>query len=291
MMTNTEKNWRFIFLVYSILKASAVEVMIPISTPDIGNEDAFHTANILDYIIDLEPFGVKAKDVKSIRFDVKACENTFLILSGSNDQTQPMYEVIISGYDNSYAIIRRRNDDSLTSNSQHWIGVVELLDDQRQSCSSYKSYWLSWETGHLKLGGGAILNSDVIVDGTDTNPLRVNKIFIFSGWGDTAEWTIYVNLDNRFSGFYSGCGLQDVRANIDVLYSNSWSKANCAVACGRIDICLGFNYDSTTTSTNRCEILGATSPVIIDFPQTHQVNWIFYSKCYDDKGMCIGCFF
>ncbi|CAG2235913.1 unnamed protein product [Mytilus edulis] len=183
---------------------------------------------ILDYTIDLEPFGVKAKDVKSIRFDVKACENTFLILSGSNDQTQPMYEVIISGFANSYAIIRRRNDDSLTSNSQHWIGVVELLDDQRQSCSSYKSYWLSWETGHLKLGGGAILNSNVIVNGTDTNRLE---------------------FDNRFSGFYSGCGMQDVRANMDVLYSTSWSKANCAVACGCIDICLGFNYDSTTTST------------------------------------------
>lgn len=58
-------------------------------------------------------------------------------------------------------------------------------------------------------------------------------------------------VDSRFSGFYSGCGIQDVRANMDVLYSTSWSKTNCAVVCGRIDICLGFNYDSTTTSTNR----------------------------------------
>ncbi|CAG2250793.1 unnamed protein product [Mytilus edulis] len=219
---------------YLRLIVLGVEVMIPISTLDIGNEDVFHTANILDYIIDLEPFGVMTKCVKSIRFDVKACENTFLILSGSNDQTQPMYEVIISGYDNSYAVIRRRNDDSLTSNSQHWIGVVELLDDQRQSCSSYKSYWLSWETGHLKLGGGAILNSDVIVDGTDTNPFRGEQNLYFLRLGR------YSRMEHLFEP---------------------------------------------------CEILGATSPVSTDVPQTHQANWIFYSKCYDDKGMCIGCFF
>ncbi|CAC5379870.1 unnamed protein product [Mytilus coruscus] len=225
--------------------------MIPISTPDIGNEDAFHTANILDYVIDLEPFGVKAKSVKSIRFDVKACENTFLILSSSDDQTQPLYEVIISGYGNKYAVIRCRNDDSLTSISQNLIAYVELLDDQRQNCSSYKSFWLSWKAGLLQLGDGAIPKSNVIVYGNDVNPLEVNKIFIFSGWGDSAEWTIYVNLDNRFSGFYSACGIQDIRANIDVLYSNSWSKANCAVACGRMDNCLGFNFDSTTTRTNR----------------------------------------
>lgn len=80
------------------------------------------------------------------------------------------------------------------------------------------------------------------------------------------------------------CGVSNTRAPITFLsVSTQRIRTYCALECDRSDDCLGFNY--RTTGTENCEIIDGAQLVV-----TESANgWKFYSKCLQDKNICLAC--
>lgn len=138
---------------------------------NITNEYIYH------YIEDLNAY---IRQYNNVIFDVKACNDAHVILSEQHSDVINSYEIVIGGWGNTKSVIRTcKQCQPRTS----FIG-------NPLSCDSFKSFWISWENGAIRVGRGHIIGHGEFMKWTDPSSHLVNYVGISTWRGSSTEWKI-----------------------------------------------------------------------------------------------------
>ncbi|VDI03753.1 Hypothetical predicted protein [Mytilus galloprovincialis] len=283
----------FIIIQMKFVLIRGANFHIRFSTPNAGYLDAkLTTRNILDYVVNLQNYGITYVDeMSSLKLEIKSCKDGVVFLSSSElmDSAEPFYEIVFGAYTNTRTYILKRNNDSLLPSSMNEVfpGGQPTHENNTLNCSEFRSFWVSWSGGHIKIGRGPTVGENMFVEWEDPSPTNVRSIGMCTWWGNTGQWKIYV--EDLYSGYYNGCGENNTRADLNILQSLISRKSICSALCSFMDDCIGFNYQYVT---KRCELLSLESAILpVDGVSLSTKSfWRFYTKCFRNKAMCVGCF-
>ncbi|VDI07989.1 Hypothetical predicted protein [Mytilus galloprovincialis] len=93
---------------------------------------------------------------------------------------------------------------------------------------------------------------------------------------------------DNFTGYFDSCSMDNTKSDMVVIDDIKCSEMRCTTSCGMSKTCMGYNFNS---AMNRCELLWFGSDVVTDIPHHIEAGWRFYSKCYNGKTACLGCYF
>lgn len=240
-----------------------------------GSEIQLYTVD--DTVLQLLSEVIFAGDTSSIAFDVKACHDATISLSSVTGSGE--YEVVIGGQNNERNYIRRFH-----------VPPDNEVDDQDHpgllSCFKFKTFWISWQSGEVRIGQGYDANdfSSVFMVWTDPSPFDVRIMGIRTGFGSNGTWIFNKIYQTGVIGNNAGnailttvfsdhfCTTIGKYTSDDVIKStNSGDNMECAMLCSRQYNCNGFNYKR---SLHICKLLQTTGSS--DKPL---VEWVFYRKC------------
>ncbi|XP_039622768.1 C3 and PZP-like alpha-2-macroglobulin domain-containing protein 8 isoform X2 [Polypterus senegalus] len=114
---------------------------------------------------------------------VKAHNDVHVALTTGPHDTGEMIEIVIGGRQNSYTWV-----------SASKMGTPEVSHSTPNilSWDEFRSFWISWKTGVIQIGHGALpSNESVIVQWTTVKPLQVRYIGFSTGWGSMGEFKIW----------------------------------------------------------------------------------------------------
>ncbi|XP_071150572.1 C3 and PZP-like alpha-2-macroglobulin domain-containing protein 8 [Mytilus edulis] len=179
---------RLFLLTIVALKTLGLVIENTFTTPNNGKLNLFEVADFLQYVVDINQYGLDLSGITTLTFEAKACRDANTIMSNSDNgnSSKPIYEFIIGGWENQKSAILRRNDDSLTKSSQQ---VVIFNTPDICKCDEYRQFWISANNGVLMMGKGLIVGINVIAEWTDPDPFTVKSIGIIT-WGGIGEWKV-----------------------------------------------------------------------------------------------------
>ncbi|XP_071146939.1 uncharacterized protein [Mytilus edulis] len=275
------KTFILVFVCFCLSTAAGIRVRYQIRTVDSKPLGFFDFNVITDYVTDLAKYG--RNKTETLVFEVKICLQAKLFMSNSEIMSDSTlrYEVLIGGWGNAISAIRR-SDGIETNDVSEKFNTVGLLD-----CNQYRLLWASWEDGIIKFGTGGIIGDNLQCSWTDPNPFEVRSAGIYSRNND-GEWIIEIDVADESTGFFSNCNKNDNKAslvNLDVVFTG---KIQCIAICAKIAECVGINYRS---QISRCELLSFDPGLVTAIPQSLSPGWTYYTKCFRQKEVCIGCFF
>ncbi|CAC5408476.1 unnamed protein product [Mytilus coruscus] len=231
----------FIGIIYSIasisftLNFAGTDLHIYFPSPNAGYLDAkLKSRNILDYVVKLRNYGITAVDeMSSLKVQIKSCKDGVVFLSSSElmDSAEPFYEIVFGAYTNTRTYLLKRNNDSLLQSSMTEVfqGGLPTEEINTLNCLEFRPFWINWSGGHIKIGRGSTLGVNMFVEWEDPSPSEVRSIGICTWWGNTGEWKIYI--EDLYSGYYSGCGENNLRADLNILQSLNSSRSVCGIIC------------------------------------------------------------
>ena len=114
--------------------------------------------------------------MQHLTFTVLACHYAAILLSDTK-MGEFKYEVII-GYDRNRMIVVKNSDGK----TLHSVDKPDLL-----SCSTYKTFWLTFASGSIVLGEGSDFTS-VVMDWVTPDAITVKAICLTTGEEATGEW-------------------------------------------------------------------------------------------------------
>ena len=114
------------------------------------------------------------------------CRNAQVALRRTTETSRKMV-IIIGGFANTRCLILKYLYN--TCNSPQTLvttGCTEL------DCNTYKSFWIAWNDNQIRVGRGATINDDIIMQYTDSSQLSFDVMTINAcDYGDAfAKWTI-----------------------------------------------------------------------------------------------------
>ncbi|XP_071150557.1 C3 and PZP-like alpha-2-macroglobulin domain-containing protein 8 [Mytilus edulis] len=179
---------RLFLLTIIALNSLGLVIENTFTTPNNGKLNLFQVADFLQYVVDINQYGLDLGGITTLTFEAKACgdANTIMSNSDNGNSSKPIYEFIIGGWENQKSAILRRNDDSLTQSSQQ---VVIFNTPDICKCDEYRQFWISANNGVLMMGKGLIVGINVIAEWTDPDPFTVKSIGIIT-WGGIGEWKV-----------------------------------------------------------------------------------------------------
>ena len=127
-----------------------------------------------------------------IRFAVKTERSACILFSETpansiDTSTNTDYaEVCIGVWENGKCIIRVGD---LSSNA----GKVDTPDILE--ATAYKYFWISWDTGVIKLGNGFVIGESIITEKNYPSTTDVKYLALFNGYSFGGEWKIYIGND------------------------------------------------------------------------------------------------
>lgn len=124
--------------------------------------------------------GIQLSRRKSIRFQVKATNDVYIVLSSGNNTDSPGYGVLL-GWEGKKSCLREVHISQCYST---YSGPV-LSGEQ------YRSFWLTWNEGHVRVGTGETPDNGTIMDHVFTNVYTVRHALIRTRWC-RGEWVIYL---------------------------------------------------------------------------------------------------
>ncbi|XP_076115738.1 uncharacterized protein LOC143083365 [Mytilus galloprovincialis] len=287
MVFKTEQMFEILLLFFLTSKAGGVQITTNVSTKVDGDYvNAVNTADIMDYTIDINRYNLGLSGITSLVFKIKACRWAHVLLSSSDvrNSSEPLYEIII-GYDNILSFIVYRTNDSLHPESRKY---EHFYTRYILNCTVYIPFWISWAGGEIKLGTGVVVGEHVLGNLTNTDQFEVRSIGVFTDFYTLGNWTIQLEVSDKFSGYFDSCSMDNTKSDMVVVGDITCSEMRCATSCGMSKTCMGYNFNS---AMNRCELLWFRSDVVTDIPHHIEAGWRFYSKCFNGKTACLGCYF
>ncbi|KAJ2947697.1 hypothetical protein O0L34_g9466 [Tuta absoluta] len=135
------------------------------------NGDKFDTPDQLEYIF---------RPVMNGYFDFDYCgpDSCDICLTSSPGEEQPMYEVILGGWENTKSVIL--NKQKPVKGPLSTPGIT--------SPDKFKKFLLEWNNGRVTLRDRMV--NEMILDWTDPAPLPVAYFGVRSGYGAPAQWRV-----------------------------------------------------------------------------------------------------
>ncbi|PSN44181.1 hypothetical protein C0J52_20710, partial [Blattella germanica] len=116
--------------------------------------------------------------VGSIHVEVRAPSDGHIALTSAKQETEPMYEILLGGWENSATVIRydRKKPDKVR------VDTPNLLTN-----NNYTRFLVEWQHGHLtvKKADGTIL-----IDWKDPNPFGISHYGVRTAWGARGQWKV-----------------------------------------------------------------------------------------------------
>ncbi|XP_071526709.1 uncharacterized protein [Panulirus ornatus] len=136
------------------------------------NERRFHTEDSQTY--NFEPvYG------DSVTFSVSCGHDAHLALTTGPEETTPMYEVFIGGWENQHSAIRLSKGDDMIK-----VDTPDIV-----CCEEERKFWLSFKNGHIRVG---YKDSDPFMEWTDPEPWKVTHIGYTTAWGAAGKWMLEI---------------------------------------------------------------------------------------------------
>lgn len=139
---------------------------------------SIETPNLYKYIL-LSDNGIcignQVTDI--ISFKVKAKSNAHIALMSSNNEQDPLYEIILGGWDNLKSIIRYSKEGLPLA--MHRGPVLKP--------TVYRTFYIKWNNGQIRVEDGS---KATIMEWTDTSSsFEIRNIGISTGWGSIGNWS------------------------------------------------------------------------------------------------------
>ncbi|CAC5362839.1 unnamed protein product [Mytilus coruscus] len=267
-------------MIYVCLYIEGLQITTNVSTQVSGTVESWHTPDIMNYTNDVNRYNLDLSGITSLMIKLKACHSAHVLLSNSvvRNSSKPLYEIIISYfYDTSYIVYRA--EGSLDTD----FSTPDILN-----CTVYLPFWIRWADGDIKLGTGIVVGDHVLGNFKNADHFVVRSIGVLTDRGSLGKWNIKIEVSDKFAGYFDSCSMSNTKSDVVVVDDIKCSGIRCATSCGLSKTCMGFNFNS---ARNRCELLSFGSNVVTDIPHHIEAGWRFYSKCYNEKTACLGCYF
>ncbi|XP_077300115.1 uncharacterized protein LOC143920947 isoform X1 [Arctopsyche grandis] len=113
-----------------------------------------------------------------LEFEFKGSSNCHIALTNGGAEADPMYEVIIGGWNNQKSVIRhcRQKPDKVTSDTPNIVDSGE-----------YRKFLIQWRAGRVIVRSG-LGAGPVVMEWTDENPFPVTHFGVRTAWGSTGNW-------------------------------------------------------------------------------------------------------
>jgi len=66
--------------------------------------------------------------------------------------------------------------------------LIQVNTTNIVNCQQMLPFWVSWFSGHIKVGRGNIVDEQLFMDWLDPEPLTVTFFSITTGWSATGLW-------------------------------------------------------------------------------------------------------
>ena len=131
---------------------------------------------------------------KCLTFMVQASNDAFISLAGAEDTNfrKHYYEINIGSSNRRHIDISRTGVKKNVYHSR----TGKLVISREEA----RSFWISWDTGKIKVGSGLEVDKDMMLEWTDKHPFTVETIGVMTGWGSNGTWTI---LNDNVKGMYN----------------------------------------------------------------------------------------
>ncbi|KAI5639724.1 farnesoic acid 0-methyl transferase domain-containing protein [Phthorimaea operculella] len=115
----------------------------------------------------------------SVQFKVRAPKDAHIALTMGPNESEPIVEVFIGGWDNSKSVIRKNK----TKPDKVEIETPGILD-----AGEFRGFWVRWDGGIISAGreGEAI----PFISWEDPEPFPIAFVGVCTGWGATGTWKI-----------------------------------------------------------------------------------------------------
>ncbi|CAC5396783.1 unnamed protein product [Mytilus coruscus] len=275
-----------LFVCLLVSKASGIQIEANALTKVNGSVFVEFTPNMMTKTIDINRYNLELGGTTSLVFEVKACRNGHVLLSnyGVQNSSKPLYDILL-GHNFDRSFIAYRADDSSDQASGHY---SEFNTPKILNCNVFLPFWISWAGEFIKFGKGFTVGENTVGNYVHINHFEVRKIGVLTSHGQLGEWKVQLEVSDKFAGYFDSCYMNDTKADMVVVNDMQCSEIRCATLCGLLKSCMGYNFNS---SMNRCELLSFGSDVVTDIPNHSEGGWRFYSKCYNGKTACLGCYF
>ncbi|XP_045114687.1 uncharacterized protein LOC123506555 isoform X3 [Portunus trituberculatus] len=115
----------------------------------------------------------------SITFSVACSNDAHLALTSGAEETSPMYEIFIGGWENQHSAIRLNKGDDMAK--------VETPDVV--CCEEERKFYVSFRNGQIKVG---YMDTDPFLEWTDPEPWKITHVGYCTGWGATGKWKLEI---------------------------------------------------------------------------------------------------
>lgn len=240
-----------------------------INTLDTGITELYSApANISKIHTKLSDYQLNPAPSRFLRFQVKACNDAFILLSAAYALNSTFfYEIVIGGTYNTKTIFR-----------VGFLTMIELNKNGSLSCNDFNNFMISWSYKNLVLEK-TLPVYEVMFNWTDPSPILVNGIGIRTGYGSNGTWII--EHQATLTGY--NCGRPDTYGNMLILQSTEVrSVIECNSLCASNDQCLGVNFKAVT---NECQLIAGGQVV----KKLVVGGWFLYTKCLNKASVCLGC--
>ena len=126
-----------------------------------------------------------ATDRDYIVFNVKVCEEAYVILSQDPGVTDSSaYHIVMGMESSSKTEIRKQSPSSET---------ITFDTENVLQCNEKVQIWVQWNSGKIELGTGGKVGSDRLVEWRDATPYDINGFSLASRYTTPAEWDLQID--------------------------------------------------------------------------------------------------
>ncbi|CAK1544511.1 unnamed protein product [Leptosia nina] len=115
----------------------------------------------------------------SLEFDFRGPHNCHVCLTSAPAEVDPIYEIILGGWENSQSVIRycRQKPEKVTVPTP---GLMNAND--------FRKYIVEWRCGRISVRDGK--TGQVVMDWVDPSPFPITHFGVRTGWGARGNWRI-----------------------------------------------------------------------------------------------------
>ncbi|XP_072163236.1 C3 and PZP-like alpha-2-macroglobulin domain-containing protein 8 [Diadema setosum] len=121
-----------------------------------------------------------------VDFEVSANNEANIALSSETRSLVDMYRIVFGAWITKMVVIRRCATQPNTG--CHTV-TVPFSNPVLPGIPIYDHFWLTFDQGRLEIGRHG--NQTPIIDWTDPDPLPVNHIGLWTGWGSEGYWEFH----------------------------------------------------------------------------------------------------